>query len=229
MMMKKWIMCLAILYVLTGCKKEETPLSAPSINHLALLLAKEIPAQKVMFNMLNDEEKYGVWQDHLTAKQRDFVTGSQQWNLIDELKKFNKSGFYKNGSDSKEIATTYFSSGWIKRASKVFSSEQLYQIAYNINPAPKVEAFYSLFMGSGSGDRNQMNPGSPYNNEAFADCFCAVGSGYTCPYTTYVYTTRGYMMELHFASCNYNGSKPCDVEGGCGFVGWSLCDGNSCS
>ncbi|HSB94192.1 MAG TPA: bacteriocin fulvocin C-related protein [Flavitalea sp.] len=227
--MKKWMLYLAILYVLTGCKKEEAPSAVPKVDHLASLLASEIPAQKVMFNLLKDEDKFQVWQDHLTKKQRELQPGSSQWKLIDELKRFNSSAFYKYGSDSKEIATTYFASAWIKRAEQAFSSEQLYQVAYNLNPPQKVEAFYGRMMGQRGTQLNQLNPGSPYNNEAYADCFCAVGSGYTCPYSTYVYTNRGYIMERHYATCYYNGSKPCDVEGGCGFVGWSLCDGNVCA
>ena len=227
--MKKWMMYMAILYVLTGCKKEEAPIVTPRVNHLELLLASEIPAQKVMFNLLKDEEKFQVWQDHFTAKQREFNVESKEWKLIEELKKFNNSSFYKYGSDNKEIATTYFASNWTKRAEKVFSSEQLYQVAFNLNRPQKVEAFYSSMMGPRASQLNQLNPGSPYNNEAYADCFCAVGSGYTCPYSTYVYTNRGYIMERHYATCYYNGVKPCDVEGGCGFAGWSLCDGNICS
>src|SRR6476620_9459500 len=147
MIMKKWMMYLAILYVLTGCKKEEAPIETPKVNHLALLLAKEIPAQKVMFNLLSSEDRYQVWQDQFTAKQAEFTADSKEWKLIDELKKFNNSRLYQYSSDSKEIASTYFASAWLKRAEKVFSSDQLYQIAFNINPSTKVEAFYKLLMG----------------------------------------------------------------------------------
>ena len=227
--MKKWMFYLAMLYVLTGCKKEEVPIAEPKANHLAMLLATEIPAQKVMFNLLKNEDKFRVWQDHFTAKQQNYNVASREWQLIDELKKFNKSGFYDYGSDGKEVATAYFSTAWIQRAGKVFSSDQLYEIAFNINPTPKVEAFYTRLMSPGSTQLNQLNTGSPYNNEAYSDCFCSVGSNYTCPYTTYIYSNRGYIMERHYANCYYNGGKPCDVEGGCGFAGWSLCDGNSCS
>src|SRR5688572_23377602 len=195
MMMKKWMMYLAILYVLTGCKKEDAPIAAPKINHLATLLSREIPAQKVMFNMLKGEDKFQVWQDHFSAKQQDFNIGSKEWKLIDELMKYNNSRFYNYGSDSREIATTYFAAAWIKRADKVFSSEQIYELAFNINPPQKVEAFYGMLMGPRSGQLNQLNPTSPYNNEAYVDCFCSVGSSYSCPYSTYVYTNRGYVME----------------------------------
>jgi hypothetical protein len=229
MIMKKWMMCLALLYVLTGCKKEQMPKTDQKPNYRVLLLAKEIPAQKVMFNMLKDEDKFEVWQDHFHLRQQEFSTGSREWKLIEELIRFNKSSYYKYGSDSKEIATTYFSQSWLKRAEKVFTSEKLYEIAFNLNSTPKIKAFYSSLMKPGSSLLNQLNTGSPYNNEAYSDCFCAVGSNYTCPYTTYVYNNRGSFMETHYASCFYYGGKPCDVEGGCGFVGWSLCDGNVCS
>ena len=181
--------------------------------------------------MLPSAEKFQIWQQHFEKKRSEFQVGTEEWKLVDELMRFNQVQFYDSVNDRKEIASAYFSKEWLKRAEKVFKAEQVFQIAYSLNSLARERDYFGRYIHStGSNDVQKLEqPGSPYNNEALPDCICMVGSNYTCPYPTFVMTTMGMVPEIHFARCSYNSSLACDVEGGCGFGGWYLCNGNICS
>lgn len=234
MTMKKWMIYLVLAYVVTGCKKETQPVRAAleekPASQLAILLAKDVSSQRVMFNMLSNEQKHAVWQEHLEQKLRGLAEGSARWKLVHELIRMNNPLYYQARSDKKEVATTFMADSWLARAREVFPPEEIYEVAYSLNKASVDREYYDAQpKGNKMPDQLKYNAGSPYNNEALPDCFCAVGSSFTCPYTLVSYAPGGYSTgTLKYGTCIYNGTVPCDIEGGCGFVGWYLCDGNKC-
>lgn len=229
--MKNWLMVLALLYVLQGCSKEVNPPAEKRAAVLETLAAMDIPAQRVSFSLMPARDRFQVWQDHLQLKLAQADVSSLKWKLISELIQYNSEAFYEDGkNDKKEIAVTLFAVKWLTRAESVFSRQEIYELAFSINPVSREESYLAAnFAGTATSVTRLDQNVSPYNDEKYPDCVCAVGSNYTCPYTTYYHTTYGDQMVLNYGSCSYNGSRPCDTEGGCGFLGWQLCDGNTCS
>jgi hypothetical protein len=96
--------------VLTGCKKNKC--RKPTKTELPGFVARERNSGSESNVQHAKGEKTNSRYGRIisTSGNRNSQPGSREWKLIEELIGFNKSSYYKYGSDSKEIATTIFRS-----------------------------------------------------------------------------------------------------------------------
>jgi hypothetical protein len=201
---------------------------------LEAILAMTGDDQLTAFNMLPGEEKVAIHALHISryASRKSFSATQQA--LIREFLQFNKSEYYDLRSDARETAITYFAKSWLDRAKTCFTANELYTLVFSLDDIEQRLARMSHQYASNStgGDsRNQMNPDrSPYNIESLSNCFCNVGSSFTCPQYSFTLGTdnKTTSVKVGYSPCSYLYLQPCDTEGGCGFGGWSTCDGNKC-
>ena len=236
--MKKYIIFhsifFAMLAVLVGCKKSESLIQPQPGGKLESILKLTGDDQLTAFNMLNGEEKVAIHALHINKYVARKSFNASQKSLIDEVLQFNNSKYYDIRSDAKEAAMTYFAKNWLDRAKTQFSQNEIYTLAFSLDDIELRTA--QIVRKSGVTPQsiqllNQLNPDrSPYNNEALPNCYCSVGSSFTCPTYSAGYTvSKGGNVSVTYGACTYAYTQPCDVEGGCGFIGWSLCDGNRCA
>jgi hypothetical protein len=191
--------------------------------------------QLTAFNMLSGTEKVAIYELHLTKYMARKSFNPIQTGMIREFLQFNKSDYYNIGSDARETAITYFARNWLDRAKRNFSDNEIYTIAFSLDDIElRLDHMLrqSLVNSTGSEPRNQLNPDrSPYNNESLSNCYCSVGSSFTCPQYSFTLGTseKTTSVRVGYAPCSYLYMQPCDTEGGCGFGGWSICDGNKCT
>jgi len=222
-----------MLALIVGCKKSESVIQPPATDKLESVLKLTGDDQLTAFNMLSGTEKVAIHTLHINRYVARKVFNPVQRNLIDELVRFNKAEYYDINSDAKEVATTFFAKGWLDRAKGQFSNTEIYTLAFSLDDIELrlAELAKQQNRTSPTGQSlNQLNPDrSPYNIESLPNCFCNVGSSFTCPKYSITYTAPGTTGSVSYSACSYRYTSPCDVEGGCGFGGWYLCDGNKCT
>jgi len=220
--------------MLFGCKKNETLIRQAPVSKLEAILAMTGDDQLTSFNMLSGEEKVAIHALHINKYAARKSFNPSQEALIREFLQFNKGEYYDVSSDARETAITFFARSWLDRAKNSFSNNELYTLVFSLDDIElRLERLsHQLHVNSSSGEfMNQMNPDrSPYNNESLANCYCNVGSSFTCPRFSLSYSseTKG-SVNVGYSACSYLYLQPCDTEGGCGFGGWSICDGNKCA
>lgn len=219
---------------LVACRKTGVPEPVTDRVKLESILRMESDEQRIAFNLLNGREKVALRNLYLENYLiKHSLTGAQQ-KMVRELIDFNKPQYYDRGSDSREYALQVFAKDWLERAKPVFTTVQLYSIGFSLQDMEeKLERWRSrLAINPAEPGKYQLNPDrSPYNNESLPNCFCNVGSSFTCPSfsVTYNSKTNSWESTMSYNDCYYVYTSPCDVEGGCGFLGMSTCDGNRCT
>jgi hypothetical protein len=226
---------LSFFCILFGCKKNDTVIPQVDESKLESILAMAGDDQLTAFNMLRGDEKVAIHELHINKYTARKSFNPVQKALINEFLGFNKSEYYDLHSDAREAAITYFAKSWLDRAKNCFSPDEIYTIAFSLDDIElRVDRMNHQFASNSSGNdlRNQLNPDrSPYNNESLSNCFCNVGSSFTCPQFSFTLgtETKTTAVRVGYAPCSYLYLQPCDTEGGCGFAGWSTCDGNKCA
>jgi hypothetical protein len=237
--MKKYLILytvtLSCICLLIGCKKNDALVQQVPQQKLEAILAMTGDDQLTAFNMLSGEEKVAIHALHINRYAARKSFSREQTGLISEFLEYNKSEYYDLTSESRESAITFFARSWLDRAQSKFTKNEIYTIAFSLDDIEQrldQMAKLSLTSQPGADSRNQMNPDrSPYNNESLGNCYCSVGSSFTCPQYSFVFGTdeRATSFKVGYSACSYLYLQPCDTEGGCGFGGWSTCDGNKCA
>ena len=228
-------MTLSCICTLFGCKKTDAVSVPTTSGKFESILAMNGTDQLTAFNMLSGNEKVAIHELHITRYMGRKSFNPTQTGLIREFLEFNKSDYYDISSDAKETATTFFAKNWLDRARKNFSDNEIYTIAFSLDDIELRIARMereSVVNSTGTEPRYQLNPDrSPYNIESLANCYCSVGSSFTCPQYSFTLGTdnKTTSVRVGYAPCSYLYMQPCDTEGGCGFGGWSTCDGNRCA
>jgi len=224
--------CLCMMF---GCNKADSLVTENRPGKLEAILAMSGDDQLTAFNMLSGQEKVAIHELHINryASRKSF--NPTQTGLIREFLQFNKGEYYDLSSDARETAITYFAKNWLDRAKKIFSDNEIYTIAFSLDDIEQRldrMARQSIVNVNGTEPRYQLNPDrSPYNNESLGNCYCSVGSSFTCPQFSFTLgaDNKTTSVRVGYSPCTYLYLQPCDTEGGCGFGGWSTCDGNKCA
>lgn len=222
--------------VLYACQKKESGYYPDTDNlKLEYILQMRGNAQRIAFNLLSNAEKVAIRKLHIHKILADKIMSNDKRSLINQLLAFNKEIYYSGKGDDVEYATMIFEKSWLEKAKQLFSPEDIYTIAYTLNTAQsdvenagmEPDDFSGILIGRTLTDPSR----SPYNNESLPDCNCSVGSSFTCPKTTITYDegSNKWIVSVGYNPCTYVHATACDVEGGCGFMGWHICDGNKCS
>lgn len=230
------VVLMAAMVILISCRKTDAgPMNTEPLK-LTSVLKMSGDEQLTAFNMLSPSEKVAVRKLHINKYQARKHFNDTQTAMINEFLEFNKPGYYAAGSDEREYAITFFAKDWLQRAVGTFKNHELYTLVFSLDDIelrmPAKWDKLPVVAPVADESKRQLNPDrSPYNNESLPNCFCSVGSSFTCPEFGFKYnpTTKSSEISVQYGSCTYAYTSPCDVEGGCGFGGWSTCDGNRCS
>src|SRR6478735_861637 len=230
----RYTVALSLFCMLFGCKKNESLIRQAPLGKMEAILAMTGDDQLTSFNMLSGEEKSAIHALHINKYAARKSFNPSQKALIREFLQFNKGEYYDIRSDASETAITFFASSWLDRAKNSFSNNEIYTIAFSLDDIElRLDHLehQSQVNSLNEESMNQMNPDrSPYNNESLANCYCNVGSSFTCPRFSLSYSAENKgSVNVGYSPCSYLYTQPCDTEGGCGFGGWSICDGNRCT
>lgn len=99
-----------------------------------VLNEKNYTTQKIMYSLLNEEEKFKIWNDKIeNILQKNNLT-KEQSDLIYELKNNISLNLFKNGerNDEREIFKTIFVKNFLKKTVNVFSEDFIVSNFYYI-------------------------------------------------------------------------------------------------
>lgn len=219
-----------LFLVMISCSKEndsatsnnlaqtEMERKAEAIQHI-----KNPDAQRVAFNMLTSEEKSFVWNKHLTDYIKRHRLTNEQLAHIKYLIPLNTARLYADKKYATIMQATEFNP-WIKRATRLFDDNTIYNIAFNLYDANAVMADPVAKLVDPTYDEGG----------GLGDCVCNVGSAFTCAKTKMIRTPKEdgtvvYQTVTTFGNCSKNPKVDCKtVNQGCGFMQNYPCDGNKC-
>lgn len=127
-----------------------------------VLNEKNYATQKIMYSLLNEEEKFKIWSDKIdNILQKNNLT-KEQSDLIYELKNNLSLNLFKDGerNDEREIFKTIFVKNFLKKTVNVFTEDFI------------VDNFYYLSENSA---RTVFA-----NADDLPDCTCNIGSMWSC-------------------------------------------------
>ncbi|MES2276868.1 MAG: bacteriocin fulvocin C-related protein [Bacteroidota bacterium] len=204
--MRKIAIISAVLFsfFFTECKKNtvstsNTDTTAPELvvtaqNTLNVESVKGLPNQdlkKIAYGLLKPIERYLLWVDNIKVASANFTP--QQKLLTVELIAFLTPQLF----DKPDLGgAASFREQWLTKAKKIFTADQIKDLAYNIYSSTDQKAQLSV---------NQEGP-------KLNKCNCNTGSNYSCGGATFC------PNDFDHADCRDPSSW------GCGFVGLWACD-----
>ena len=232
---------IAALMYLTGCD-QQTDIPDPAT--AAVLAVQDLDApteRKLAYRLLSDREKDELWSTRLREiASFDGLTPSQR-SLVRELESFfaTYDGWGQELVGHRLERVNAFEDQWVRRAMDVFSGEQIYAIAYDIQAASNltdditVRLPESLTVSASDSGGTVSDASRLFSSEVVQngsrECICRVGSAWTCPYNK---CTVGVPSNctVEYGVCSRKlGDCTDDTPGGCGFGLLSRCDGDTCN
>jgi len=149
------------LFNLVSCSDNTEIEEISSNNRISQVLnEKNYATQKIMYSLLNEEEKLKIWNDKIeNILQKNNFT-KEQSDLIYELKNNISLNLFKDGerNNEREIFKTIFVKNFLKKTVNVFSEDFIVSNFYYINEnTAKVAPIGDL-----------------------SDCTCNIGSMWSC-------------------------------------------------
>jgi hypothetical protein len=156
------ITSLALFNLVSCSNNNEIEETASNKRISQVLNEKNYATQKIMYSLLNEEEKFKIWNDKIeNILQKNNLT-KEQSDLIYELKNNISLNLFKDGerNDEREIFKTIFVKNFLKKTVNVFTEDFI------------VNNFYYLSENSA---RTVFG-----NADDLADCTCNIGSMWSC-------------------------------------------------
>ena len=186
--------------VLFSCSKNSDEIESKAgkdVNQLKIenvLSIKNGEDQKIAFGLLNENEKYTLWNEKLKNILNNENLNEQQENLVfNIIKDLNPSVYSSVTNDYDEYFSNIISKKFIQDAEKLFSSKQIKEYFFQINEFSKTDA-------GGIGD----NPNDPSCN-----CNNAIIGGWDCSFPEFCKAT-GVTCVDRSLDCGVLNTSPCD-------------------
>lgn len=167
--MKKVIFCLIAslaLFNLVSCSDNNDIEEVSNNKRISQVLnEKNYATQKIMYSLLNEEEKFKIWNDKIDNILLKNNLTKEQSDLIYELKNNLSLNLFKDKeiNDEREIFKTIFVKNFLKKTIGVFTEEFIVDNFYNVSSRIEYIA----------------DPGDPDNGE-LPGCTCNRGSMWSC-------------------------------------------------
>lgn len=221
-MKKTKFFLLATITIILGCSKSDPQaISNPTkqkpviakASHAAIEKFKEernLETSRQMYLGMSASERHQVWLDHFTDYKRNsnVSTDSRKMELIGDLEAALSTGIFENGvRNATDVFINYTLPKWTKKAEKVFSPIEIYDLMFENRVTEPVTEIGSV--------------GSP-----IAECFCHVGNnGYSCKLVKAGIPSG---LEIINGVCEFTvDCKSSRV--GCGALWLSSCNGSHCN
>lgn len=144
-MKKIFLICIAI-FAMFSCSKNEVVdnetilLEKPDLMKIDNVLKMTNPvAQKTAYSLLNEAEKFEIWNNKMKVAVNDTKFNSLQKKLIFEVQKNIKvEDFSKDNNDHKAYFKNIFLKNHLIKLKSSFLVNDIIQLFYNINTASKI-------------------------------------------------------------------------------------------
>lgn len=146
--MKKFVFIFLVAFTIFSCTKDEIKGTNDVLSKDVNLLKiknfseiKDVNNQKVVYSLLNESEKFKIWNDKLETVLKNEKFNSKQKKLILDLKKELKTVVF---SDDDNAYKAYFKNIFVKNylieLQVSFSRNEIENIFYNINSSERVDS-----------------------------------------------------------------------------------------
>jgi len=218
-MKKQKFLFVLLTLLIAGCSKTaivETARDEPLTADITQLRTEADPESRIQFfNLLSAQERFDLWQQHLTRARDQFVNAgiTAKYLLVEKLlSNISVTLFSDKAGVELDVFLNFFAPTWKDHAQKVFTEQELYDLTFDpfaekigVRPAP---------------------PEIGTTPDPIPSCFCHVGtSGYACRkisvgFPSGVTITNGICEFV--GDCRYN-------RRGCGFLWLYSCNGSHCN
>lgn len=154
------IVSLALFNLISCSDNNEIERTSSNKRISQVLNEKNYTTQKIMYSLLNEEEKLKIWNDKIeNILQKNNLT-KEQSDLIYELKNNISLNLFKDGerNDEREIFKSIFVKNFLKKTVNVFSEDFIVSNFYYINE----------------------NTAKAVPIDDLSDCTCNIGSMWSC-------------------------------------------------
>lgn len=160
--MKKHLFYLAVLIsTVISCTHDSGIEKKSSESRISEVLTEtNYSTQKIMYSLLNEQEKFKIWNDKIDTILANKNLTKKQSELIQELKNNLSINLFKDGvvNDEREIFKSIFVTSFLKKTINVFNEDFI------------INNFYYITENSANATRSSELP----------DCTCNIGSMWSC-------------------------------------------------
>ncbi|WP_175634475.1 bacteriocin fulvocin C-related protein [Pedobacter ghigonis] len=209
----KSYLLISFLVLAFGCKKshQADDQVATTRTGIQTALVHDILAitnddnRRLAFSQLSNIQRFDFWKAKLSMTLDKTNYTAAQLELLREMYGYIVPRIFEE-SDEKEIFHNSVVPMWVRKASKIFSSKEIYEILFSLDYEEQ-----PVMALSTSGSET-------------AGCICAVGSGYTCGKWN-----GSYPPGFTWGTCTKSSSNDCAEYRDCGALFDLMCNGDICN
>ena len=185
-----------LTFVLIGCSDTQEAKVVDQSKFDAVLLLKDQELNDA-YNALTDLERTTMWNQKLESNLANSDFTSKQRQLIQELIDINN-----NMTNLSEVDLRGFEKNWVEKAEKIFNTEQIKKIAFQLKAKNEI-----ITKNDDTSSAGRIQTEDPNHRS----CNCNAGSLYSCDTPTYSCPSAiGNCKNLTASGCGFLWLHPCN-------------------